>query len=274
MPLRDYITEMVTIQEASEDGKRWTIKVDVPSMRSKYPIGPLWKDYVDGERIHKGDQVNVKIVRGKLKKAGSYEDADFGYFWELAEWDTDAPPQSVANGQVVKTLESQDDRDTRIAWNSSINNAVHLVGTDNRVLDDPELLRYEIVLRATIIYDLITAGPPQAEPPPDWQDPRDGPQATETPRERSEVVDGSKLEPRPSKGSLAKLKQVNQARSDETISIDVLQNYVANQPQWKERDLRDLVDSELDEVIEAIIAGQVMPTISQPDGYDPDELPF
>jgi hypothetical protein len=63
----------------------------------------------------------------------------------------------------------------------------------------------------------------------------------------------------PPKSSDAKLKQLNQARYDkdgtEVYSGDNVVQHIATN--YSERGPRDLVDAEIDEVIEALIAGQV-----------------
>lgn len=158
MAVRDYITEDIEVTEASvvqgRDGDRWQIKGQIKSL-SQYPSGPFFMDY-KGEVIRKGDHRRVQLARGNLKQ-GKTGDKDWDYFWELVEWDTDEAPQSISQGKVVETP----DLDRRIAWNSAVNNAVHLHGAS-----PPDGVQWGVIREwANILYDIITAGPPQNHAP-------------------------------------------------------------------------------------------------------------
>ena len=282
MTVRDYLTEEVTIESASiedsRDGDRWKMMVQIPSMRSNYPTGPIWKKVEDGERIKTGDKVVCKLVRGKLKTPGAYEDADFGYYWELSEWATsDAPTVSTAsNGtsNAAPTPQSGDTLAQRIAWNSAINNAVTLFSHSEIRKDDwLDVLDYEKIKHiAGRVYNMILAGPPQDEPEPVYRDPRDGPEATEMPVQPVPAPVASKLQRPPAKSSDAKLKELDEARTDtkgiEICSADAVVQYIASN--YDERGPRDLTEAEVNQVIDAIRGGYVR----DPEPVDVAQLPF
>lgn len=319
MPVRDYITEDITIDSASKQTDRWKIYANIPSMGSQHPIGPIWKDILEGEDFRGGDRLRVSLVRGKVKKAGSYEEKEYGYFWEIAPdgWDTTAAPTlaPAASSGGYKTAAEMSDQEiydtanslqTRIAWNSAVNNAVHLHGPVNEEIQHPNLTFIQETARD--IYYFINAGPPASEPAPEWRDPRDGPDAfaltdeptvhqpaqlgvdfakpnaerqarkvqtaSETPVQRPEPVAASKLEHKPARASKAKLTQLNQSRLDaegaEVITIDVLENYVSDH--YGERGVRQLQDAEIDAVIEDILEGKLGVPAPEPD--EVDALPF
>lgn len=150
--MRDTIIEDITIESATvtqgRDGDQWKITAQVPSLRSKYPVGPLWKQVKANELLKKGDRSRVRLTRG-TQKSNTSGDHEYDYFWELAEWNvqadlTPAQPASI---------------DQRIAWNSAINNAVALLAPSYDRNDSPQVLQGDILSLAHIIYGVITGGP-------------------------------------------------------------------------------------------------------------------
>ena len=121
---------------------------------------------------------------------------------------------------------------------------------------------------ALTIYAEIIGGPPQTEAEPAYPDaPEMGSDAPEmaveavSPSRPQTTTAPAPTRPQrpPPKSSEAKWKQLNQARYNtdgtEVYSGDDVVNYIATY--YEERGPRDLVDAEIDQVIEALIAGQV-----------------
>ena len=259
-------TAPITAKGKQQKGDGYALTFDWKLPGSQYDFILYGRDWAEVEGWDYGKTPDVWIVRGNLKsgKEGQYS-TDF--FWNLKSLTQGTgvatPIPAASNGGADSP---RGDLGTRIAWNSAINNAVQLVIADpkNEIFSEP-FLASRIKSAAEIVYALIISGPPQQQ----------APDATEMPVRDERMAIGSQLERKSAKGSLAKLKQVNQARIDDTIDVDVLQNYVAGY--FEERELRDLEDWELDKVLEAIIAGQVLPTVSQPTDEDYDDsvsLPF
>jgi hypothetical protein len=275
MTLRDRITEEITIKSASLEGDRWKITADIPSMHSQHDIGPIWKPYEEGEQMPTKTRVRVTLARGKLKKIGSYEDRDYGHYWELVPggWNTTAeltplptaPTFSTNGGGGSSRPDWEVQKDLRIAWNSSINNSVHLHGP----CAPGEAPGYAwIHTNAKEIYNMIVAGPPQEGAEPAYPDATE--MGSDAPEMAVEAVSPSQPQTTtappttrpqrpPPKCSDAKWKQLNQARYDkdgtEVYSGDDVVNHIATN--YAERGPRDLVDAEIDAVIEALIAGQI-----------------
>jgi hypothetical protein len=308
MTVRDYLTEEVTIESASiedsRDGDRWKMMVQIPSMRSNYPTGPIWKKVEDGERIKAGDTVVCKLVRGKLKKPGAYEDADFGYYWELSEWATsDAPTVSTAsrstsnNGgggsdqveyrrskELMNWIEALKitalcDPVVKNMLNTSPSEYECAISGESAAIDTDfnRIISPRFRLLAEHFYMMIVDGPPKDEPEPVYRDPRDGPEATETPVQPVPAPVASKLQRPPAKSSDAKLKELDEARTDtkgiEICSADAVVQYIASN--YDERGPRDLTEAEVNQLIDAIRGGYVRdPGAVDPEPVDAAQLPF
>ena len=273
MTLRDRITEEITIKSASLEGDRWKITADIPSMHSQHDIGPIWKPYEEGEQMPTKTRVRVTLARGKLKKIGSYEDRDYGHYWELVPggWNTTAEltplptaPTFSTNGGGSDQVEFRRSKEL-MNWIEALKIAARLYGKEHtKVHIDYARIRSI----AIAIYAEITTGPPQEEAEPAY------PNATEmgsdAPEMAVEAVSPSQPQTTtappttrpqrpPPKCSDAKWKQLNQARYDkdgtEVYSGDDVVNHIATN--YAERGPRDLVDAEIDAVIEALIAGQI-----------------
>lgn len=164
--MRDTIIETITVESATvtagRDGDRWKIMAQVPSLKSRYPIGPLWKDVVPGEMIKQGDVVTVELQRGN-QKSNTTGQHEYDFFWELDQWGTDkAPtptPAASAPAPTASGGSGYEDRGRQIAWNSAVNNAVHLYGPFHG--DGPVEESWRIITEyAGRLYDIIIAGPP------------------------------------------------------------------------------------------------------------------
>ena len=279
--LRDTITEYVEIVEAQEqkDGQ-WRLKFNVPSMYSKFPTGPCWKPVKDGEKIFPGTWVNVVLVRGS-RQNNEYGDIDWGYFFELAKFDeevvsTNGPtplPQSEPKASTPILREEPRAKDVsldlRIAWNSAVNNAVHLhgpnadlgyIGASTYGIDFKAILMY-----ACTIYDMIVAGVPE-RPDPTTIDPmsdRAPDMAPEPPRMAAQAAEIEKKMVKPTPvGSPRKLGELEVCRfsedGKELFPEDYLAGFIADtygedQTKWT------LNNEELDEVMAAMKTGLIEP---------------
>ena len=312
MTVRDYLIEEVTIVSASivdsRDGDRWKMMVQIPSMRSNYPTGPIWKKVEDGERIKAGDKVVCKLVRGKLKTPGAYEDLDFGYYWELSEWATsDAPTVSTASRSTSNGGGGSDQVEYRrskelMNWiealkitalcdpivknmlNTSPSEYECAISGESAAIDTDfnRIISPRFRLLAEHFYMMIDAGPPQDEPEPVSHAPRDEPEATETPVQPVPAPVPSKRQRPAARSSEAKMEELEAARTDangiEICSADTVVQYIAST--YDERGPRDLTEAEVNQVIDAIRCGDVCdPEPVDPEPVDPEpvdvaQLPF
>jgi len=257
--MRDIIVDNAIVTEASltEDrGGRdiWEIRMEVPSIGSQYPTGPC-RMPANNIMVKKGQQVRVKLIRGKPKRDKAGSTAEWDYWWEIAPngWNTtedepalealgDAPRSNGA----TRNAPPSDDRNAQIAWNSAVNNSVYLYGPG-----DPD---WEIIVPVAVsIYQLIIDGPPAPIFP-------DAPGRTETPVQPAPAPPTRERPQRPPpKSSEEKIFQLEKARhnaeGEEVYSAMDVVIYIASN--YQERSQGDLTSEEVDEVIEALISGRV-----------------
>src|SRR3990167_4620203 len=119
-------------KQRNNDG--WTLTVDWKLPGSKFELVLYGQDWDDIEGWNVGDCPLISINRGNLKdgKEGKYTS---DYFWDLADisaGESRTEPQKVIRTQGAASPSNSDrdqgDINQRIAWNSAVNNAVHLHG--------------------------------------------------------------------------------------------------------------------------------------------------
>lgn len=173
-------TAPITAKGKQRSGDGWTLTFDWKMPGSKFDLVLYGQDWEQVSAWDINTVPDVSIQRGNLKngKSGQY---NTDYFWNLAGINqgngqrtappaTDRPQQAPTNG-----AQPRGDLDTRIAWNSAVNNAVHLYRSQDADTVEPwETIKHW----AVEIYTIITAGPP-GEEPPQWRDPRGDRDATE-----------------------------------------------------------------------------------------------
>ena len=143
-------------QIAGSDGKHWYSSFDSAS----------W------EALLKGKAFQV-LYSTKDNPSGGNPFRNVEWWKEVELEDTPAPVASNTGGPPSNTGGTPDNSlsiDKRIAWNSSVNNAVHLHGP----VGEDGWNRDAILSWAEGIYAIITTGPPVAEPEPHYEDPRGG----------------------------------------------------------------------------------------------------
>lgn len=271
--MRSIIVDNIEVTEASitEDrsgGDIWEIRGNVPSIGSQYPTGPL-RMPAKNLLVKKGQVVRVKLLRGKPKRGKEGSEHEWDQWWEIAPngWGTTeeepgpAEQSSAARGNgstprgngAAPSPRPSGERDTQIAWNSAVNNAVHLHGPGE---PDWPVIR----THAQVLYGIITNGldrgmddPIFTEDAPDGHQKPVQPSPTPKPRERPERPQ------HPPQSSPEKMHQMDQARhnadGEEVYSAtDVVIHIASN---YQERGPQDLNSQEVDEVIEAMIEGRV-----------------
>ena len=192
---RTYATVITAIETVDRDGQlrdRPVLCTAVIPKHSKMYGLRLSVEAAQIQNYKAGDQVTITIQRGKERKSPPQYPSD--WFWNLSEIvkghaqapaappvaNTDPWPGSLADLKTAAALSNetqpwenpptqyrrdsgQDALQTRIAWNSAVNNAVH--GLSAKYLSSDLPFQYDaIVEQATMIYDIITAGPPASVP--------------------------------------------------------------------------------------------------------------
>ena len=150
----------------------WFIRAFIPDLGIKDYSTPFSIPVAATQDIMTGDKVRCKMRRGRLQsdrqgqlKSGQYDNQ---YFWDCAEWNTEAPvsapaPSSSAAGPSPHGP-AAGGIDQRIAWNSAINNATNLLAPKLETEVANDLVRELILDWAAWYYQAITSGPPQDVP--------------------------------------------------------------------------------------------------------------
>jgi hypothetical protein len=229
--------------------------------------------------------MNLEVVAAYVKKAAEGKEPFDGRLQWMWHWnirkvldhapaqtqhydDRPAPDGPVTRGDGTghepppeyRQPTGQDALQTRIAWNSAVNNACHLLTTVGNFQpnDDPLITRGTIIEWASLIYTVITAGPPREQAQAD---------ATET----AEVLDAGEppqTPPQPAKApqtpSPERLGRLNGARRAGLARHQWPDDYQAGnaiagfaQRQFQGRTIPQLNDAELDQVVAAIVAGRL-----------------
>jgi hypothetical protein len=260
----------------------WSITFDwkMPDSQYEFVLGGNKWDDIQGFAVN--DVPDIIVNRGSQKGGDGAKSYDF--WWNLGSitegtGQPTQPPTATpgimgTNGwnltNAAPTPQSGDTLGQRIAWNSSINNAVTLFSHSEIRKDDwLDVLDYEKIKHiAGRVYNMIIAGPPQEEAEPAYPDATEmgsgGPEmaieaVSPSQPQRTTAPPPTRPQRPPPKSSEAKITQLNQARHDkdgnEVYSGDDVVSHIATN--YAERGPRDLVDAEIDAVIEALIAGQV-----------------
>ena len=261
-----------------QKGTGWAMTLDWKLPGSRFELvlyGQDW-DEVHGRDI--GDRVYCDIAKGGLKegKNGKYAS---DYFWNLNVIDAQrtsvkaAPAQEPTPEPETETRpawqnpppqyarnEVQESIQTRIAWNSAVNNAIHLLQPLYTV-GDTEPVNFAIALHETavMVYQLIIAGPPQGDAPSDAPEAAAPPEA---PEPRDTPPQAAKAPQRASSEALGRLNGARQAAlarhhwTTEQESLAAIQGF-AKRIEPTGREVRQLSDAEVDQVTAAVRDGKL-----------------
>lgn len=161
-PTHSFVTT-VTGKQRNRSNTGWAVTLDWCLPGSQYPFILYMQD--DDHYAPTVAEMNINesfyltLERGSLKQ-GKDGSKEYDYFWNLA---TIGPAQDAPATATESTHSPQTPRgdvDTRIAWNSAINNAVHCMGMDGDLVENREQWLAGVRTLAGEIYAMITAGPP------------------------------------------------------------------------------------------------------------------
>jgi len=206
-----------------------------------------------------------KQSKAKQEETGQeYYDGSIDWMWQwdvIQILDHEPTPLPTPTFSTNGGGSGRGDLDQRIAWNSSINNSVHLHGP----CAPGQAPGFAwIHTNAKEIYNMIVAGPPQEEAEPAYPDATEmgsgGPEmaveGVSPPEPQGTTAPAptplQRVSAKSSPGKLNELKETMKAMGCERD--DVIKYCCDN---FDERGPDDLVDAEVDRLTEAVLAGQI-----------------